>query len=371
MKKSIKYVTILLFIIIAMFLLVGCGTETPLDYEEPTKNSESVVFDVQEGRLLGYFGDEPAISLPDSVFEITSASFDNKNNDIERIYIGENVSKIEEDAFHGMSNLESVEVAERNNYYSSSGNFLAAKDGSILFVFGTEKFDSAVFDYADSVGARAFCEDGFKIVFGDAVLYFSGAIGEEFQTSTWNCPLERVELFGINVNMRTNFVGNHALTLQYAENSLLITDYTHGVGDTYIISENGVWEQHNNEILDPENCNDPIIAVSVDSDGKFIFICKPRKYIFTGSIGDLLVYSSGREEIYSMEGKLVFDSERPQYAVEKTVVLSEKYTENQLMDEFDAMNSFHVHFEPQCKYESIDELFDKNKNEYGMFEWIE
>lgn len=367
-----KNVILTLFCIMTLCLLVSCQKNQSHDgkiSDTSAGNDDVSVFDVQDGKLIGYSGEETVVALPESVSEITSDSFKNRKESIKCIRIGENVTRIADDAFIGMTNLSSVEVADGNACYSSSGSFLVSKTGSTMFMFGSEKFDTSIFDYADTVRGQSFCEDGFKIVFGDAVLYFDSTTDEDLSTST--CPLDKIEVFGMSVKLDTSFQGNHALTLQYADDCFLVTDYTYGVGDTYIISEKGVWEQHNDEILTPENCNNPIVAVSVDADGSLTFSCKPRKYIFTGSIGDLLVYSCGPDELYSVEGSLYFDGSYPQYSIEKKITLSEKYTDEQLSDEFDAMNSFYEQFDSPNKYETIDELFSKNKSEYGIFEWIQ
>lgn len=365
-----KNVILAIFCIVTLCLLVSCQEKQSHNRENSdtsTKNGDSSVFDVQNGKLIGYSGEETVIALPESVSEITSDSFKNRKESIVSIRIGENVMRIADDTFVGMDNLSSVEAADSNPYYSSSGSFLVSKTGSTMFMFAREKFDTSIFDFADTVGAQIFCKDGFKIVFGDAVLYFDGTADEDSSTS--NCTLEEIEVFGESVKLNTNFQGDHALTLQYANDCFLITDYAYGVGDTYIISKKGIWEQHNDEILTPENCNDPIITVSADTDGSLTFSCKPRKYIFTGSIDDLLKYSCGADELYSVEGFLYFDDSSPRYSIENTTTLSEKYTAEQLKDEFDVMNSFYEQFDSPDKSETLDELFDQNKSKYGMFEW--
>lgn len=356
--------------IVMSCLLVGCQQNQLHDGKTPdnsAKNGDFGVFDVQNGKLIDYSGEETAIALPESVLEITSEAFQSKKENIESICIGKNVMRIADNAFAGMKNLSSVEVADGNAHYTASGNFLVSKDGSTMFLFGSKKFDPSIFDYADAVGIQDFCKDGFKIVFGDAVLYFDGTTEEDLNMSA--CPLKKIEMFGKSVELNTNFQGDHAVTLQYAEDCFLITDYTHGVGDTYLISEKGIWEQHNDAVLSPATCNDPIVAVSVGADGGLTFSCKPRKYIFSGSIGDLLKYSCGQDEIYSLEGSLHFDGSDPQYSIEKNTTLSEKYTEEQLKEEFEALNSFYEQFDFPNRYETIEELFSQNKSKYGMFEW--
>lgn len=219
-------------------LLVSCQEKQSHNGEisdTSTENGDSSVFDVQNGKLIGYSGEETVIALPESVSEITSDSFKNRKESIESIRIGENVMRIADDIFVGMENLSSVEVADSNPYYTSSGSFLVSKTGSTMFMFAREKFDTSIFDYADTVGAQNFCKDGFKIVFGDAVLYFDGS--------------------------------------------------------------------------------------------------------------------------------------SPRYSIENTMTLSEKYTAEQLKDEFDALNSFYEQFDSPDKSETLDELFDQNKSKYGMFEW--
>lgn len=362
----------MLLMVIVVGLLSGCDTEKTSDHKETEnekymENGDSDVFDVQNGRLINYSGEDTVISLPETVLEITSTSFGEKKEEIKSIYIGENVIQIADDAFVGMINLESVEVSDGNACYSSSGNLLMSNSGETMFLIGSPKFDTSIFDQADNIGPEKFCADGFKIVFGDAVLYFDSTADEEFCTSS--CLLERIEVFGQSVNLNTNFEGNHNVTIQYEGDLLLITDYTYGVGDTYIISEDGMWEQHNDEILSDNNCNDPIISVFVGTDGGLEFLCKPRKYIFSGAIGDLLKYSCGQDELYSVEGTLLFDGSYPQYSIEKNTILSEKYTNDQLKNEFEAINLFFEQFDPANKYETIDALFAENKSKYGMFEW--
>lgn len=372
MKKLINIWRLPLIIALVGSLLVGCGTKEMTNFEEPsnkenTENSLSI-FDIQDGRLVRYSGEETEVSLPETVTEITSTAFRERKALIESVTIGKNVTYIAEDAFEGMADLAAVYVEEGNAHYSSSGDFLASKDGSTLFLFGTNTFNTAIFDYADTIAAQKFCENGFKIVFHDAVLHFSAPTDEENLTS--NCALEKIEAFGNIIELHTNFKGDHAVAIQYLSDIVLVTDYTYGVGDTYIISKDGIWEQHTDENLSADNCNDPIISISIDTDGKLVFTCRPRKYVFTGGLGDLLVYSSGRDEVYSVEGTIYFDGKRPQYTVEHESVLSEKYTESQLKEEFDAMNSFYEQYDPLGKYETIDELFDKNKAKYGEFEFM-
>ena len=166
-----------------------------------------------------------------------------------------------------------------------------------------------------------------------------------------------------------SFLGDHAVNIRYFDSGILVTDYSYGVGDTYIITADGVWEQHTEANLGADNCNEPVISFSV-ADGRLEFVCRPRKYIGGGIGGDLLMYSTGRDEIYSVEGLVTLDGRTPKYTTVEVKRLNDTYTDDQLQAEFELLYDFiDGKYVPVSDYETLDSLFEKNKTKYGEFIW--
>ena len=239
-------------------------------------------------------------------------------------------------------------------------------DGDELILSGTDSFDTAVFDFADEFGAD-FAENGFSVVFGDAVLYFGKPISGEGGAAARK--LDSIEAYGQTVKLGMSFLGDHAVNIRYFDGGILVTDYSYGVGDTYIITADGVWEQHTEANLGADNCNEPVISFSV-ADSRLEFVCRPRKYIGGGIGGDLLMYSTGRDEIYSVEGLVTLDGRTPKYTTVEVKRLNDTYTDDQLQAEFELLYDFiDGKYVPVSDYETLDSLFEKNKTKYGEFIW--
>ena len=266
------------------------------------------------------------------------------------------------------SDTDEVETADSGveTQNQAAVSHIERGDGKELILSDTDSFDTAVFDFADELGAD-FADNGFSVVFGDAVLYFGEPISGEGGAAARK--LDSIEAYGQTVKLGMSFLGDHAVNIRYFDSGILVTDYSYGVGDTYIITADGVWEQHTEANLGADNCNEPVISFAVE-DGRLEFTCRPRKYINYGTAGDLLMYSAGRDEIYSVEGQAEFDGRSPSYTSAELSLLSDVYTDEQLQAEFDL--TYIVvdgKVEPIGNYETLDSLFDKNRAEYGEFIW--
>lgn len=266
------------------------------------------------------------------------------------------------------SDTDEVETADSGaeTQNQAAVSHIERGDGNELILSGTDSFDTAVFDFADELGAD-FAENGFSVVFGDAVLYFGKPISGEGGAAARK--LDSIEAYGQTVKLGMSFLGDHAVNIRYFDSGILVTDYSYGVGDTYIITADGVWEQHTEANLGADNCNEPVISFSV-ADGRLEFTCRPRKYINYGTAGDLLMYSAGRDEIYSVEGQAEFDGRSPSYTSAEVSLLSDIYTDDQLQAEFELLYDFiDGKYVPVSDYETLDSLFEKNKTKYGEFIW--
>lgn len=266
------------------------------------------------------------------------------------------------------SDTDEVETADSGaeTQNQAAVSHIERGDGNELILSGTDSFDTAVFDFTDELGID-FAVNGFSVVFGDAVLYFGEPVDEAVSTSA--CQLESIEAYDRTIELEMSFLGDHSVNIQYFDGGILVTDYSYGVGDTYIISADGVWEQHNEANLGADNCNEPVISFSV-ADSRLEFVCRPRKYIGGGISGDLLMYSTGRDEIYSVEGLVVLDGCTPKYTTVEVKRLNDTYTDDQLQAEFELLYDFiDGKYVPVSDYETLDSLFEKNKTKYGEFIW--
>ena len=266
------------------------------------------------------------------------------------------------------SDTDEVETADSGaeTQNQAAVSHIERGDGNELILSDTDSFDTAVFDFADELGAD-FAENGFSVVFGDAVLYFGEPISGEGGAAARK--LDSIEAYGQTVKLGMSFLGDHAVNIRYFDSGILVTDYSYGLGDTYIITAAGVWEQHTEANLGADNCNEPVISFSV-AGGRLEFVCRPRKYIGGGIGGDLLMYSTGRDEIYSVEGQAEFDGRSPSYTSAEVSLLSDIYTDDQLQAEFKLLYDFiDGKYVPVSDYETLDSLFEKNKTKYGEFIW--
>ncbi len=347
-------------LILACIILFSCNNK------ENVSQAETDVYEISDGQLTAYHGNDTKLYLPEAVIKLSKISFQNSLSDIESIHIGRNVDSIALDTFVNMPLLSSVYADEANTFYVSDqyGKYLASRNGSMIFAIGAKSFDTEIFDFADSIDAERFCDGGFQVIVGKTVLYFSEPT--ELSTSTENCILERIDAYGQTLELSTNFSGDHAVSIENSDDFALITDLTRGIGDTYILSDSGIWEQHNTENLSDENYNDPIVRYYLDVDGILNFECRPRKYCFTGCGGDVLIYSTGSDELYCVEGTAEFTDSKPALTAVTKTSLGEHFTEKQLLAEFQMFLSHNL---SSSSIHSINELFEYNSGRFQSFEW--
>ncbi len=371
MRNRIEVVSMLMVAIILMCGgVTGCDSDGRISSNMPTDTTnaeKTTIYEVRDGILTGYFGDDSAVELPDTVVEVGKDAFRDSKIPIKSITIGKNVTNIDGAAFNGLSDLVAVYVDDENSSFVSNGEFLVAKDGSVLFSFGTCEFDPSIFDYAESICDDQSRESEFRVFFGGAELYcridVDDGSGAKYYT------IEQVCAYSESVGLHINIEGDHALKIYSCQDLLLITDYAYSIGDTYMITEYGIWEHHNAEPISSENYNDAIVTYFCDDGGNLSFVCRPRKYLFTGSVGDLLSYSVGRDEVYEVTGSVSIVNGNPILTATSETTLSDKYKEEQLLTEFEATNEI-VTTRGKSKYESIEDLFEQNKKVYERFEFV-
>lgn len=90
------------------------------------KDSDLDNFDIEDGKLLHYLGDEEIVYVPKSVTVIGHRAF-SRNNHIRAVYLGDNVTAIESDAFNECINLEVFIMSDNVEYIGESAFELCAR----------------------------------------------------------------------------------------------------------------------------------------------------------------------------------------------------------------------------------------------------
>lgn len=243
--------------------------------------------------------------------------------------------------------------------YESTVEATITVEGNTLYLPGTTAFDPAIFSYIDT---HMDVQDGFQIVWGNAVLSFGAPMDAEATAEA--APFTKVEAFGQVLELQTNFQGNHRVELYQTAEYLLISDTAYTVVDTWLLHTGGIWKQHNDATLSPSSCNDPILYYTGAEDDTLTFTCTPRKYIFTGGGGDVLLYSAGGEEIYTISGTAVWNGTEMEYEITEVETLAEHFPNGELETMWE---DFRETIEPT--YDTIDEYFAANQLQFGTFVW--
>lgn len=356
-----------------MLFLAGCQQDEKTE-ENSFVNAE---FHIKDNVLLGYSGTATDVVIPNSVDTISEYAFADSAVEIRKITIPSSVVHIDIRAFFGLSSLQDVVLEEENPAFVREGSYLLSRDGSVIFAIGSDELglhsssESVVFDAADRVAAPSYYEDGFQLVFYDTILSFREPTTKEaynVESASERCRLYQIEGYGHTVTTLDILIpGDHIVSFYKIEDAFVFTDYVgDGSGDTYLFSESGIWEQHNLEDISAENYNDAIFNFYRSEDGCLKFWCSPRKYLFTGSAGDFIPYSVGRNELYRIYGSVSFSAGEPIFTAEEEVLLSEKYDEAHLELDFEMYHK-NVSYTATPPWNTLDELFEYNAKQYEEF----
>ncbi len=133
-----------------------------------------------------------SVVIPDSVKRIGDFAFSNCDN-ITSITVPQNVISIGEKAFHYSGNLESINVDNKNLYYSSSDGVLYDKNKTELIIYPAGKKDK-IFNMPDSVliicdYALAYCK-AEEIDFSEKLMYIGHSA-----FSTFSAKVKKITLY--------------------------------------------------------------------------------------------------------------------------------------------------------------------------------
>lgn len=311
---------------------------------------------------------ESVYTVKAGVTSIDSHIFENINIDvIGELIVSKDVKHIDFDYLSTFPALQKITVDSENDYYASQKNFIVSRDGSGIYLYGTNAFDPVVFTYVEEVCDLSQPVNEMRVMFGNAIIFVECTYDQEFESYFWG--LEKIEAYGQALTYSSTFGGNRAPDIYIAHDYVLMTDYGKMTGSTYIISSHGIWDYHTNEnaLTTSENYNEPIYTFSIDEKGICSFTCQPRKYLFSASAGNILPYSMGIDELYSVEGIVTVSNGVPDiFTVSSEETLSSRYTEEQLLAELVFFNRDNELFE-ESTYATLDELFTSNAKKYERF----
>ena len=91
-------------------------------------------FEIEDGVLIDYTGNETKVIIPDRVTEIEDCAFSDCSS-LKEITIPDSVTFIGENAFMGCLSLEEIKVSPDNKYYSSENGVLFNKDKTLLIKY--------------------------------------------------------------------------------------------------------------------------------------------------------------------------------------------------------------------------------------------
>lgn len=366
MKKTFLVAVILL---ICLFF-VGCiardeqtadGHESDVSKENVTEGSKN--FTVSEtGKVL---------TVNEKVAELSHELFADLPTGIETIYIGSGVEFIANDTFRGLSALKAVHVDEENKHYVSSenGKYIAALDGSSIFVFGSVQFDSLALFFADSLDGKPFDDKDVSYNMGEMTVYLeTWSKGKYDHDELYlRCQVNEIEAFGQTVEFQETFGGDRPMMEISCTDDYALIQLR---GNSAFLFDGGKCslecELNYNYYDENYNYNAPITSYHIEENGSITFYCQPMKYIFSPAAGENLMYSTGLDEIYLISGTAVLVDGEPELTVQETMLLKDRHSKESLQYEFEC-----VPLSWRNGIESIDEYFEYNRTRFETFEFNE
>ncbi|MCQ2426662.1 MAG: hypothetical protein MJ070_11045 [Lachnospiraceae bacterium] len=276
--------------------------ETEAENAPETADPSADDFVIEDGVLVQYKGQGGVIILPDEVREIPDDVFTKSGTagSILTIRLGKGVEKIGEGAFSELYLMSKVDVGSNQNFFFEDG-ILGRKDGTQFFFF-----DGAVFDRDTYATITRHYEGRVSDTIPSEIVFRRGIVRGEFFMGDF-CA-ESVSAYGNEVELSDiTPMGFGTAVFDFDDwtyrGFVYSYRYTSGIaGDTYVVTEDGVYEFHNGGYCRDDNFLERVLSFDRSSNGSLTYTTTARRYLEGGDNS----YYTGNEDYYRETGLVSF-----------------------------------------------------------------
>lgn len=276
--------------------------ETEAETAPETADPSADDFVIEDGVLVQYKGQGGVVILPDEVREIPDDVFTKSGTagSILTIRLGKGVEKIGEGAFSELYLMSKVDVGSNQNFFFEDG-ILGRKDGRQFFFF-----DGAVFDRDTYATITRHYEGRISDTIPSEIVFRRGIVRGEFFMGDF-CA-ESISAYGNEVELSDiSPMGFGTAVFDFDDwtyrGFVYSYRYTSGIaGDTYVVTEDGVYEFHNGGYCREENFLERVVSFGRDTSGSLTYTTTARRYLE----GEDNSFYTGDEDFYRETGKVSF-----------------------------------------------------------------
>ncbi|MBQ9784088.1 MAG: leucine-rich repeat domain-containing protein [Clostridia bacterium] len=202
------------WVAVAACFAVLCATciVVPNVLKQPTAD-----FEIEDGVLLSYHGDDAEVVVPRSVTRIANYAFKNKKN-IKTIVLTSNVKSVDHYAFYGCENLNTLTLTEDHPYFKNTGGLILSMDGTTLIYANRAVGENLeVPESVTEIQSCAICYSDIRVLTLPESITSLGEYGIIF-----NDCLESVVLSGVTEIGQNAFYNNVSLKAVSAPKAITI-----------------------------------------------------------------------------------------------------------------------------------------------------
>ena len=285
-----------------------------------TMNEPATDFEIENGVLVAYNGNDTEVVIPEEVRAISGNAFNRSSSSsnassITKLTIGANVEEIGDLTFANLKNLEKVELSPYNQWFEYDDGVLVSKNGSVAFLNIGSYYDSqADFKKMDAL-QKIITNNGLSslesIVIGNGVFrtFVRSGEGDYYSIEVLEVT-SRGKLYHMEKNENGHFpviTGNQKFQAFDTEQAFC----TVFQGTAYFFSNYGV------SIVELDSSSDEgrfLLSVYCESN-KLLYSKTPYKWhrVSSETIMPRILFVFDREELYCEFGEIVFDTSGIKY----------------------------------------------------------
>lgn len=332
-------------------------------------------FEIEDGVLLAYHGTDAEVVIPDEVTKISASAFATapSPDSITSLYIGANVAEIESDALAPLTELDTITVAEENEFFEVVDGVLARKDGTLAVDDQRPYADSkeALYEVLRQIDTgETYLGENLTIMYKQTEVFVNVREATPATLAVggrpYNCVMTAVKFAGIYLELERPVPlagGNGQWDLFQRDDMLLLV----AKGQIYLLANGQVTDISNPDTY-PDGYNESIYFYSEDGEGNIIYTRQPSKYVYDNETIFDLLFCAGADELFREEGIVTWDGENLGYVPTATYTVGEVWDLEQKFEELKkSMAYFNSTFGyPPC--ETVEELLEHNREHYGRAE---